>query len=322
MKVAAAQIRPVWLDPEKTVDRIIETIADAATHKVDLLAFPEAYLSGYPFWLCRTNGAAFDDARQRQAYAAFLEAAVEVNSPLVDRVAEAARDHGVSVYLGMNERGARAGRGSIWCTMLAIHRDKGVLGAHRKLMPTHDERLCWAIGDAHGLRVHDFGGLRGSALNCWENWMPQARYALYAGGAEVHVAAWPGNEGVANVAPEFIAQEGRLWVVSVMGLLSMADIPADFPFRDQLVSEGVDTIFRGGSRIVSPMGEIVAEGPADFEGLITAEVDLALLAGARQSLDPAGHYARTDIFDVTIRGDRPEAIRWTDRTEDGGEADA
>ncbi|MBE3639109.1 carbon-nitrogen hydrolase family protein [Mangrovicoccus algicola] len=322
MKVAAAQIRPVWLDPERTVQRIIDTIAEAAALGVDLLAFPEAYLSGYPFWLCRTNAAAFDDARQRQAYAAFLDAAVEISSPLVARVAEAARDSGVSVYLGMNERGTSAGRGSIWCTMLAIHRETGVLGAHRKLMPTHDERLCWAIGDAHGLRVHDFGGLRGSALNCWENWMPQARYALYAGGAEVHFAAWPGNAEVANVAPEFIAREGRLWVVSVMGLLSMADIPATFPFHEQLVAEGVDTIFRGGSRIVSPAGEVVAEGPADFEGLIAADVDLALLAGARQSLDPTGHYARTDIFDVTIRGDRPEAVLWTGCSGDRGKTGA
>ncbi|WP_138467627.1 carbon-nitrogen hydrolase family protein [Poseidonocella sp. HB161398] len=320
MKVAAAQIRPVWLDPEGTADRVVETIAEAAALGVDLLAFPEAYLSGYPFWLCRTNAAAFDDARQRQAYAAFLEAAVELGSPLVARIAEAARDHGVSVYLGMNERGAGAGRGSIWCTMLAIHREKGVLGAHRKLMPTHDERLCWAIGDAHGLRVHDFGGTRASALNCWENWMPQARYALYAGGSELHVAAWPGNEGVANVAPEFIAREGRLWVVSVMGLLSMSDIPADFPFRDQLVAEGVDRIFRGGSRIVSPMGEVVAVAGEDVEGLITAEIDRSLVAGARQSLDPTGHYGRTDIFDVTIRGDRPGAVQWSGRDPETGGA--
>src|SRR5271156_1707397 len=139
MKIAGAQIRPKWLDKAGTTQRIIETIGAAAQDGVQLLVFPEAFLSGYPFWLCRTDGASFDSARQRTAYAQFLEASVETDSREIASIVEAARDQRISVQLGINERGRSAGRGSVRCSLLTIHQDRGLVGVHRKLIPTYDE---------------------------------------------------------------------------------------------------------------------------------------------------------------------------------------
>ena len=187
MRIAAAQARPYWLDPSATTKKVIAWLENAAAQQVELVAFPETFLSGYPSWLEHTGGARFDDAMQKRAYAAYLDAAVEVTGPEILLVTEAARDLGIFVYLGTIERDVTVGRGTVFCTLVAIDPHAGVVGAHRKLMPTYEERLVWGIGDGNGLRVHQAGAARVGGLNCWENWMPQARHALYALGEELHV---------------------------------------------------------------------------------------------------------------------------------------
>lgn len=308
MRIGAAQLRPAWLDPTGTTAKIVATIEQASRSQIGLLAFPEACLSGYPFWLCRTNGAAFDDGRQKRAYAQFLAAAVEIPSVEVASIVEAARDLGVSILLGLNERGVAAGRGSIHCSLLAVDSERGILGVHRKLVPTFDERLCWAPGDAHGLRVHQFGDTRVGGLLCWENWMPLARFSLYAGGEDVHVSIWPGNPEVTQNAVQLIALEGRVWSVSASGVLDLDDVPADFEFYADLKAAGIGRIFGGGSRIVAPDGRTVVAAVDGSEEIIAHEADLALVRGERQSLDPTGHYHRGDIFRLSIDRTRHAAI--------------
>ncbi|WP_299864857.1 carbon-nitrogen hydrolase family protein [uncultured Roseobacter sp.] len=308
MKIGAVQARSVWLNRAATVEKIISTIADAERQGIQLLAFPEAFLCGYPFWLCRTNAAAFGDPRQGRAYAQFLEAAAEADSPETARIEEACRDHGVSIVLGMNERGKDGARGSVYCSLLTIDAEKGCVGVHRKLVPTHDERLCWAQGDAHGLKVHDIGGFRVGGLNCWENFMPLSRFALYSGGEEIHIAAWPGNASVAGVSPQFIANEARVWVFSVMGLLSLSDIPDDFEFKADLEAAGDTDFFRGGTVVFNPAGERVAEIALGQEGLVTVEVDHESVGGQRQMKDVAGHYHRSDLFDLSLDARRPTPL--------------
>ncbi len=182
VRVAAAQARPCWSDPQATTKKVLAWLEDAAAQGVELVAFPETFLSGYPFWLELTGGARFDDPAQKRAYAAYLEAAVAMDGPEVRQITEAARDLGVLVYLGTTERATGSARGTVFCTLVAIDPGAGVVSTHRKLMPTFEQRLVWGTGDGHGLQVHRYAGSRVGGLNCWENWMPQARHALYAQG--------------------------------------------------------------------------------------------------------------------------------------------
>jgi nitrilase len=300
MRIAAAQARSVWLDPGRTTTKVVRWLEDAAAQGVELVAFPETFLSGYPFWLELTGGARFDDARQKQAYAAYLEAAIELEGPELAQIAEAARDLGVFVYLGTTERGADSARGTVFCSLVAIDPSRGVVSAHRKLMPTYEERLVWGQGDGHGLRVHEVGRARVGGLNCWENWMPQARQAMYAQGEDLHVSVWPGNpRNVVDIA-RFIALEGRVYSLAANGLISLDDVPNDFPVYAELAALDTTTYCRGGSAVVAPDGSWVVEPVADEERLVVADLDLARVREERQNFDPAGHYSRPDVFHVEV----------------------
>ncbi|WP_108661436.1 nitrilase-related carbon-nitrogen hydrolase [Acuticoccus kandeliae] len=191
--------------------------------------------------------------------------------------------------------------------MLVIDAEKRLVAIHRKLIPTYDERLCRAPGDGAGLLVHEMGGLRVGGLLCWENWMPLARFALYAGGEDVHVAAWPGNPSVAMGAPEFIAREERVHSISAMGPLSLDDEPDDFPLKAEIAASRETTFCSGRSKIAAPTGFPVAEAPPDVETIIAATVDPSLIAGERQSFDVSGHSLRTDLFGLALsrRRDAP-----------------
>lgn len=310
MKVAAAQTRPVWLDKDATAERVVSWIERAAGDGVQLVAFPETFLPGYPTWVCRTDGARFDDPQQKRAYAEYLDAAVELDGPQLARVTEAVRDLRVFVYLGVAERGTGTGRGTVFCTLVAIAPGDGVVGAHRKLVPTYDERLAWGWGDGNGLRVHPVDGWRVGGLNCWENWMPQARHALYADGEELHVSVWPGSAELTTDITRFVAREGRVWHLAVGGLLDGGDVPETFTYGRELATMGA--LHDGGSAIAAPSGAWVVEPVRGREGLVTAELDRALLDGERQNFDPAGHYARPDVFDVRVDRRRREAATFVD----------
>ena len=312
MRVAAAQARPCWLDPRATTAKVLSWLEDAAAQDVELVAFPETFLSGYPFWLDLTGGARFDDPAQKRAYAAYLGAAVEADGAELRQITEAARDLGVFVYLGITERATSSARGTVYATLVAIDPQAGVVGTHRKLMPTYEERLVWGTGDGHGLQVHRYGGTRVGGLNCWENWMPQARHALYAQGEELHVSIWPGNPRNTADITRFIAIEGRVFSLAANGLISLSDVPADFPLYAELQEAGVTDYCRGGSAIAAPDGSWVVEPVAEEERLVVADVDLRKVAEERQNFDPTGHYSRPDVFDVRVDRRRLEAARFSD----------
>lgn len=310
MRIAAAQAHSVWLDSGQTTAKVVRWLEDAAAQGVELIAFPETFLSGYPFWLELTGGARFNDARQKQAYAAYLDAAVELEGPELAQIAEAARDLGVFVYLGTTERGADGARGTVFCTLVAIDPSAGVVSAHRKLMPTYEERLVWGQGDGQGLRVHSVGEARVGGLNCWENWMPQARHAMYAQGEDLHVSVWPGNpRNIVDIA-RFIALEGRVFSLAANGLISLDDVPRGFPLYDELAALDVTDYCRGGSAVVAPDGSWVVEPVADEERLIVADVDLARVREERQNFDPTGHYSRPDVFNVEVDRRRRRATQF------------
>jgi nitrilase len=313
MRIAAAQAHAPWLDTPRTVDVVTGWIGRGAREGVELLAFGETFLGGYPRWIAFTDGARFDAADQKQAFAAYLDAAVELDGPEVAAVVAAARDHRVFTYLGIAERGTGTGRGTVYCTLLAIDPELGLRSAHRKLMPTYEERLAWGVGDGHGLRVHDGpGGVRVGGLNCWENWMPLARTAMYAGGEDLHVAVWPGGVDLTRDITRFIAREGRLFVLSAAVLFGPDDVRDDFPLADAVRAAVARPFEDGGSCIAGPDGEWIVPPVANDERLVCADIDLARVREERQNFDPTGHYSRPDVLHLQVDRRRLAAVDFDD----------
>ncbi|TDD38699.1 carbon-nitrogen hydrolase family protein [Actinomadura sp. KC06] len=294
MRVAAAQARCPWLDSAAGVAKVVDFLQRAAADNVELVAFPETFLSGYPFWVEQTGGARFNDPDQKRAYAAYVDAAVELDGPELRTIVEAAGDLKVFTYLGITERV----RGTVYCSLVAISSDGAIVGVHRKLMPTHEERLVWGIGDGHGLRTHQVGDLTVGGLICWENWMPLARHSLYAQGENLHVSVWPGSSRLTGDITRFIALEGRVYSLAAGALFSYADIPTDFPFYDQLAER--KSRYDGGSAIAGPDGQWIAPPVSDEERLVTADIDPAAVRAERQNFDPTGHYARADVLHLQV----------------------
>jgi nitrilase len=313
MRVAACQLAPVLLDRAATLEKVLTAAEAASAAGAALAAFPEAVLPGYPCWLALTGGAAFDDPLQKAIHARYLDQAVELPGPELDRLREAASDLALSLVVGVVERGRAAGRGTLWCTALSVGPEGDWL-AHRKLVPTHEERLAWGPGDGAGLRVRPVQGWRVGVLNCWENWMPAARLALLAQGEEVHVSLWPGRPELTRDVSRFTAREGRVHVVAASGVLRVDDLPADLPGRAELARACPSGLLHsGGSRIVAADGRELASLDEPDEGIVTAELGRSLLDGERQNLDPSGHYHRPDVFTLRVDRRRREALELVDR---------
>jgi nitrilase len=310
MRIAAANVHPAWGRPDEGAERVVDWISQAGAEGVDLLAFGETHLGGYPFWLALTDGARWNEPSQKAAYAYYLDAAVELDGPQLRLITEAAAEHRVFTYLGIAERRAGTARGSVYATLVAIDPDKGIVSAHRKVQPTYDERMAWAAGDGNGLRVHTFTGREGETarvggLNCWENWMPQARLAMYAGGEDIHVSAWPGSVRNTVDNARFVALEGRVFTLAAGTIISRADVADDFPLSAQL-PDGDWT--DGGSAIAAPDGAWLQEPLAGEERLVVADIDLARVREERQNFDPVGHYSRNDIFQLHVDRRRLSAV--------------
>jgi len=308
LRIGAAQTAPVFLDRRATAERALAWIERAADEGLDLVAFGETFLPGYPFWVEHTGGAEFDSPLQADAYARYVDAAVRIDGPEIAELAAAARARKVFVVVGVVERAPSGG--SVYAALVPICPDRGVLFSHRKLVPTLEERLVWAPGDGHGLRTFDVKGVTVSALNCWENWMPQARHALYAQGSQVHVALWPGSVGNTRDITRFVAQEGRVFVLSASSLLRRSDVPDEFPPAAELPETGWQR--NGGSAIAAPDGTWLAEPVADEERLVTADIDPEAVARARRTFDPTAHYSRPDVFRVAVDRARRQAATFTD----------
>ncbi len=314
LAVGIAQIAPVFLDPDQTIAKAVAAIDQAAEAGADLVVFGETLIPGYPFWLSRTDGARFESPVQKRLYAAYVDASPTIEDGDLDPIREAAARQDVSVVVGIAERASDRGRHSVFASRVFIDSDGDVLSVHRKLVPTYEERLVWAHGDGAGLRTHDVGPFTVGALNCWENWIPTARAALYGQGENLHVALWPGSRKLTEDITRFIARESRSYVVSVGNVLRGEDLPADLPERD-LILEGVedgDWLFDGGSCVASPDGQWLLEPQSEEEAVYVVELDYGTVLEGRQSFDPAGHYARPEILQLTVDRRRHSSLRVID----------
>ncbi|MEM7479094.1 MAG: carbon-nitrogen hydrolase family protein [Planctomycetota bacterium] len=304
LQVALAQMSPVWLQRQATTEKIVSFIEQAASKGCDLVTFGEALLPGYPFWLEWTEGAKFESARQKEFFAHYAESAVVTERGDLDPICAAAKTGNCMVVVGTIERATDRGGHSLYCSLVSINKEGEIVSVHRKLMPTYEERLVWSPGDGHGLRTHRIGQFCIGSLNCWENWMPLPRAALYAQGENVHVASWPGAVRNTKDITRFIAKESRSFVISVSGQFAKEDIPAETPSYDLLMENCPPTMADGGSCIAGPDGQWIIEPSVEKDVLLTASLDLQRVFEARQNFDPSGHYSRPDVTTLQVNRKR------------------
>ena len=298
-RVAVVQHPPVTLHRDKTLKRGVELMEQAAVGGAKLVSFPETWVPGYPEWLWRLRPGT-DYALTSEIHARLLVNSVDLKAGQLKPIQAAARRLKQTVSIGIHERDGEFSRGTLYNTMVLIGPDGAVLNRHRKLMPTNPERMVWGIGDASGLRVSETPSGRVGGLICWENYMPLARFSLFAQGLDIYVApTWDaGSSWISTM--RHIALEGRCWVLGNGTAMRGRDIPADFPHRKELFPDLDDWYNPGDSVIVAPNGEIVA-GPLKKEhGILFADCDPAKSAAMRRTLDVAGHYGRPDIFKLEV----------------------
>ncbi len=304
--VALAQIAPDWLQRAGTIDRVVEQIEQASSQGARLITFGEAFIPGYPFWQEYTDGARFESDFQKTMYAHYAEQAVQIERGDLQPICHAARAHKLWAVIGIIERPLARGGHSLYCSAVTID-DQGVIrNVHRKLVPTYEERLVWSPGDGHGLRTFAIDGFILGALNCWENWMPLARSAMYAQGVDLHVALWPGSVRNTQDITRFIAREGRSYVVSVGGLMRRSNIGDGVPHADILREAMPEVSANGGACIAGPDGEWIISPHADQAGLLVATLDAEKIRRERQNFDPFGHYSRPDVLKLHIDAERQQ----------------
>jgi nitrilase len=295
-KIAAIQASPFFFDPDASAEKACGLIAKAGRSGAVLAAFGETWLPGYPFF------AEFPDIdRARTVY---LANAVEIPGPVTSRLCDAAKKAGIDVAIGVAERDSRT-RGTVYCTLLFIGCEGRILGRHRKLKPTDEERRVWGEGDGTGLAVYERPYGRISGLNCWEHKMVLPGYALMAEGTQVHVAAWPfaktldPEKGSGALLSRAFAAQGSCYVAATCSLLIPDNVPA--AYRDAAVAFNKKyRERRGGARIIDPAGRDIATAPADEETVLTATVSLEVLLRHKARADVGGHYSRPDVLRLLI----------------------
>jgi nitrilase len=313
VKVAVCQKPPVLLDLPATMDRALATLAEAAGAGARLVVFPEAYLPGYPTWIWRLRPGG-DMALGNRLHAELRRNSVDIGAGGLDRLCQAAAEHGAVVVMGLNEIDAEFSGTTLYNTVVIIGADGTILNRHRKLMPTNPERMVWGCGDASGLRVVDTPVGRIGALICWENYMPLARHALYAQNLEIYVApTWDcGDTWLASM--NHIAREGGCWVLSTATALQGADVPDGFPERDRLFQRD-EWVNAGDAVVVKPFGGVVAGPLHNEKGILYAVIDAEAARSSRKSLDVAGHYGRPDLFRLEIDRRPKPPILFVDNPE-------
>lgn len=298
-KLAIVQVPPVLLDRERTLERAVEYVEKAVAQGAQMVVFPEAYVPGYPAWVWRLRPGP-DWGLSEALHARLLEQAVDIERGDLRPLCEAAKRHGITILCGVDERDSRLSRATLYNSYLIIGPGGDLLNHHRKLMPTNPERMVWGFGDGSGLNVVDTPCGRIGALICWENYMPLARYALYAQGVEIYVAPTydSGDDWINSL--RHIAREAGCWVVGSGNLLRGIDMRVDVEGATALYPDADEWVNPGDSVVIAPGGELLA-GPFHQElGVLYAEVDSQRVGVARRTLDITGHYARPDIFRLSV----------------------
>ena len=302
VKAALIQAAPVPLAIGHGLEQLVDYVSDAADIGAELVAFGETFLGGYPIWLDEAPNAAIWDHPGTQAlHAILLDQALRGNDPRLEPLQALVDARGILLSVGAHERV----RSSLTNTQYLFRPGQPPL-LHRKLVPTHGERMIWARGDGSTLETHQAEWGSVGALICWEHWMPLARAAMHHAGETIHIAAWPTIRPMYRVASQHYAFEGRCFVLATGTVQHRDDLLAgldrvggDKDARALLMGMPDALLQKGGSMIISPDGSVIAEAGADPD-LLIADLDLGAIGRGLASLDTDGHYARPDVFELRV----------------------
>lgn len=292
--VAVVQSGSVPFDAEATTEKAVRLIGEAAGKGAELVLFPEAFLGTYPKGLTFGSPIGRRTEQGREEYRRYFDGAVTLNGPEVERLAEAASAHGIFVVMGLIERVGQ----TLYCTAAMIDPAEGLVGHHRKVMPTGAERLVWGFGDGSTLPAVDSPVGKVGSVICWENYMPLMRQAMYGQGVEIYCAPTADDRDTWRDTVRHIALEGRCFVLSACQHITRDDFPEDY--APAFGTESGDVLMRGGSVIIDPTGTILAGPVFDEDAILVAEVDLSAKTRSHLDFDPVGHYSRPDIFRLQV----------------------
>lgn len=299
MKTAIVQEPPVYLNLPASMDRAIGLVEQAAREDTRLLVFPEAWFPGYPTFIWRLPPGA-GMGKTDDLFARLQANAIDLSQGGMTPLQDAAREHEMVIVAGYQEIDGTVSGSTLYNSCIIIDADGRIANNHRKLMPTNPERMVWGFGDGAGLNVVDTAVGRIGALLCWENYMPLARFALYAQNIDIYVApTWDSGETWLATL-QHIAREGGCWVIGCATALEVSDIPTDIPHYEELFPNKDEWVNPGDAVIYKPFGGVAA-GPMHREkGLLIAEITPSDARASRRKFDVTGHYARPDVFTLLV----------------------
>lgn len=302
VNVAVVQAGSIPFDSNACVDKAVHLIGKAAATGAKVVVFPEAFIAGYPKGLGYGLVVGARDAPGREEFRLYLEAAIDVPGPQSLRLGEAAAANGCYVIIGVIEREP----GTCYCSVLFFAPDGGLLGKHRKVMPTALERMIWGFGDGSTLTVVDSPYGRIGSVICWENYMPMLRMAMYSKNVALYCAPTADDRDTWLPTMQHVALEGRCFVLTACQVLRRKDFPPTV--RVSLGDSPDALLMRGGSAIINPFGKVLAGPVFDDETILTAQLDLDDIARSKFDFDVVGHYSRPDIFQLIVNETPTSAV--------------
>ncbi len=306
VNIGIVQSAPVYLDIKKSLEKVEALLTEASTKGAELVCFGESWFTGYPAWIDYCDEyAKWDFKPTKEIFAKTYANSLDVTGPEVAQIGKWAKELGLVVVMGINEKVTSGpGNGTIYNSLLTWNERGELANHHRKLMPTHTERLLYGQGDGAGLKAVDTAVGRVGGLICWEHWMPLTRQTMHNSGEHIHIAVWPKVHEMLQIATRSYAFEGRCFAVGVGQIMRVKDIPTELTLPDALKDKPEQMLLNGGSCIVGPDGQYVMEPLWDQEGVFTAEVDLNRCYEEKMALDVTGHYQRNDVFQLDVNHKR------------------
>ncbi len=303
VRAAVVQAGALPFDTDACVDKAVRLIAEASALGAKVIVFPEAFIPGYPKGVNYGLVVGARDPAGREEFRLYLEAAIEVPGPETQRLGEAVAAHGAYVVIGVIERDG----GTCHCTALFFGPDGTLLGKHRKLMPTVMERVIWGFGDGSTLTVVDSPYGRIGSVICWENYMPMLRMAMYAKNVALYCAPTADDRDTWIASMQHVALEGRCFVLTACQFIRKKDFPDTV--RVSLGDTPEAVLMRGGSAIINPLGQVLAGPHFGSETILTADLDLNDIGRGKFDFDVTGHYARPDVFQLSVNEAPMKAVQ-------------